>query len=138
MLHMQPPATAQTAISQTLFWTINHNLPVMTYVFGAVLMVALLLFRPRRVFILFLLGFILLAFNFEYVKHIQDALLEQTQSAVASTGYQSAKGQKIMDRFFNDVVPFGTYVFGWILIFFGIVASNLSLKELRKTKEPTT
>lgn len=126
-----PPPTAEQAITQTLYATINHNLPVMVYVSGALLVVGLLLVKPNRKLILFLLGFVLLAFHFEYVKHIAEPLLQQTQTSIESTGYQSVKGKRLVDIFFQDLVPFGSYVVGWGLIFLGIILNTIQMSNLK-------
>lgn len=121
------PPTAERALTQTLYATINHNLPVLVYVGGVALMILLLLYRPNRKLILFLVGFALLAFNFEYVKHIADPLLEQTQTSMESTGYQSVKSRRLMDVFFDDFIPFATYVGGWGLVFLGIILNSVKI-----------
>lgn len=126
-----PPPTAERALTQTFYATVNHNLPVMMYVCGLLLVIMLLFIKPNRKLIFFLLGFALLAFNFEYVKHIAEQLLIQTQTSIESTGYQSLKSKRIMDIFFQDLVPFGTYVGGWGLIFLGIIFSTIKVQGFR-------
>lgn len=125
------PPTAEQALTQTLYATINHNLPVLVYISGAILVVGLLLLKPNRKLILFLLGFVLLAFQFEYVKHIADPLLEQTQTSIESTGYQSIKSRRVMDVFFQDLIPFGSYLAGWGLIFLGITLNTVQISKLK-------
>lgn len=122
---MPPNVTAADAVSQTLFSTVNHNLSVIIYVGAAGLMIVLLIVRPNRKLILFLLGFILLAFNFQYVKHIVDPLAEQTRVAIESTGYQSAKSRRLMNIVFEDLIPLVTFIGGWTCLVMGMIIDHI-------------
>lgn len=139
MKFMPPTPSAEYAVKETVYATINHNLPVMIYVFGAFFVLFLLFVRPNRKLIFFFLGFVFLAFNFEYMKHIAAGLQEQTRVTIESTGYQSGKSRRLMDLFFQYFIPFGSYLGGWAMIFLGIVYNILPTPRfLKKIRERNT
>lgn len=129
MNFMPPRPTAEYAVKETVYATINHNLPIMVYVVGAVFILLLLFLRPNRKLVFFFVGFALLAFNFEYMKHIASGLQEQTRITVESTGYQSVNGRRLMDLVFQYAIPFGSYLGGWGMMFLGIVFSVLPMPK---------
>ncbi|MCX6730476.1 MAG: hypothetical protein NTZ55_01385, partial [Candidatus Roizmanbacteria bacterium] len=69
-------------IFYTVYFTVTHNLPVFIYGIGIVAFALLAIIKPKRSYIFFLLGFIVLLFAFEYQKHILDGLKEQTINAL--------------------------------------------------------
>lgn len=132
---MPPKPTAEYAIRETIYSTINHNLPVMVYVAGAVFILVLLLVKPNRKLVFFLLAFILLAFQFEYVKHIADPLQEQTRVSIESTGYESVKGRQLMTLVFQYIIPFGSYLAAWGLMLIGIMVSTVPIRRKKSGHE---
>ena len=79
---MTIPADLKQNIFYTVYFTVTHNLPVFFYGGGILVFALLAIIKPRRSFILLLLGCILLLFAFEYEKHILDGLKEQTINAL--------------------------------------------------------
>lgn len=76
----------------------------------------------------FFLGFFLLILQFEYLKHFQGHLEEQTiQTAVLQEG--QSKARKAISLFFNRLIPFGLYLGGWGMIFLGMVLGGRSSKK---------
>ena len=109
----------QSNLFDLVYWTFLHNSEAIALFLSIAVAVGLLLWRPRREYVLWLVGFTLLLFRFEYLKHVVDPLFNQTLEVVIRTeGHYRAR--KLMDIFFYDVVPLLLYVGGWISIWVGM------------------
>ena len=110
----------QQGMFQLIYWTWLHNYEVIALAFGALLAIGLMMKNPKRIYLLFFLGFLLLIFQFEYTKHIVQSLEEQTLQTVIVSDTQT-KARRLIDFTLNRLVPFGTYLGGWGLIFMGMI-----------------
>lgn len=102
-------------IFYTLYFTISHNAIAMAYAVGIVGSIIYAFLRPSRRSLLFLLGFIILLFSFEYVKHIQDGLREQTLNALI-TVQEHNKIRRFINLATLKLFPLGLPFLGWSLI----------------------
>lgn len=66
----------------TLYLVILHNFFALIYIAGLIVSTAYSLYRPSRKATLFMIGFALLLFSFEYSKHIVEGLKEQTVNSL--------------------------------------------------------
>jgi len=97
-----------------------HNSEAIAYFIGCVLTLVLQFIKPRRLNLLFFIGFLLLLLEFQYVKHIVEPLEQQTLQTVLQQGASGIRFQKITGIFLEKLVPFGLYLGGWGAIFTGI------------------
>ena len=84
----------------------------------------LLLRKPERIYVLFLLGFTLLLARFEYLKHVVNPLYKQTVGVVITEQGEYLRTRRLMDLFFNDIIPLVLYIFGWSSIFLAMILSR--------------
>jgi hypothetical protein len=105
-------------IFYTVYFTVTHNLPVFFYGFGIISFALLAILRPRRSFILLLLGFIILLFAFEYNKHILEGLKEQTINALITIQEHNLV-RRIINLVLVRLLPIGMPFVGWLLVFGG-------------------
>lgn len=111
--------TLQNNLFDLVYWTFLHNSEAIALFLSMAVALGLLLWRPRREFVLWLIGFTLLLARFEYLKHVVDPLFNQTLEVVIRTeGHYRAR--KLMDIFFYDVIPLLLYVGGWLSIWIGM------------------
>ncbi len=110
-----------------LYWTWLHNYEVIALGFGCLLAIILMLIKPKRIYLLFFLGFFLLILQFEYLKHFQEHLETQTtQTVILQEGQTKVK--KAINLFFKRFIPFALYLGGWGLIFLGMIFSGKNKK----------
>ncbi|MGD9129276.1 MAG: hypothetical protein PVJ09_02205 [Candidatus Woesebacteria bacterium] len=113
----------KTGLARLVYLTFLHNSDAIALFLGIILALVLLLRKPRRVYVFFLLAFVLLLARFEYLKHVVDPLQEQTVTTVIQEeGHHRAK--RWFDVFFNDFVPMILYLSGWGTLFLGILISG--------------
>jgi len=109
----------QQNVFYTVYFTVTHNLPVFIYGAGIVVSAGLAIIKPKRSYILFLLGFIILLFAFEYQKHILDGLKEQTINALITVQEHNTI-RRIINIILVKAVPILLPLSGWIFIITGI------------------
>lgn len=78
---MIAPDTTQN-IGEMVKLLVGHNFLAIIFLGGVLASTAYSLWKPTRGAILFIIGFALLLFAFEYEKHIADALIEQTKGSL--------------------------------------------------------
>jgi len=118
----------QQGLFQLVYWTWLHNYQVIALGFGCLLAIGLMLYKPKRIYMIFLLGFFLLILQFEYLKHFQEHLEEQTiQTVVLQEGQSKIK--KAISLFFDRLIPFGLYLGGWGMIFLGMIIGGKDKNE---------
>lgn len=129
---MFSPDLTQTII-HTFYNFFSHNYVVLVYLFGTFLSAILSLIKPNRFHLLLLLGFLLLAFTFEYDKHLIEPLRNQTlQSILGSSESQvHPKVNRLVDLAISELAPIVLYIFGWGLIFLAIIVKDNS----KRTRE---
>ena len=114
------PTTLKVGLLSTIYATWLHNNLAIGLLLAIAVSVLLLIFRPQRRFVFFLLGFIFLLLQFEYQKHFGKALEQQTINAVILQG-ESLRARSVMEDFFQKFIPFALWLGGWGLVFLGIV-----------------
>lgn len=102
----------KTGIFQFLYFTFLHNADAVAYLVGIIFVFGLLMWKPRRILVLFLLGFILLELRFQYLKHIVDPLYDQTVGAMLQEG-TFFRTRRLLDLLMNDLIPLALYFGGW-------------------------
>jgi hypothetical protein len=116
-------AVVQQGMIQLVYSTFLHNSEALAFFVGIVLALLLLLRKPQRIYVLFLLGFTTLFIRFEYLKHIADPLQQQTVGVVVTEqGYQRTR--RLIDIFINDLLPLVMYIGGWGSLFMAMIFSN--------------
>lgn len=124
------PSDLSFNIINTVYAIFIHNYILFAYLIGLVISILVALKKPSRRALLFILGFAILAFSFEYDKHIIEGLREQTlRSLITVNNHYTA--QKWVNLIIGEVLPVFFYITGWIFIYLGIVAGKKSRKKLR-------
>jgi len=113
-----PPDLKQN-ILYTVYFTVTHNIPVFIYGTGILIFALFAIIKPRRSFILLLLGCIVLLFAFEYEKHILDGLKEQTINALITIQEHNFV-RRIINIFLVKLLPLLMPLMGWMLVIGGI------------------
>ncbi len=113
----------------TIYSTFDHNKIVIAYALAAILAAFLVFKRPSRFHVLLLFGFAILAFTYEYEKHIIAPLREQTLQAVAPDPNVHVRTQKYLDIFLSVLIPIGLYITGWGLVFWAMVIGGKNGKK---------
>ena len=103
-----------------LYTTWLHNNFAIAMVIGVFLTAAFLIFKPKRKYVFFLLGFLLLLVGFEYQKHFAKALEEQTIRTMLIEN-EDIVMRNFFEDFFQKAVSFFLWLAGWGLVFLGIV-----------------
>ena len=115
--------TLKVGLLSTIYTTWLHNSLAIGLVSAIGFCALLLVFKPKRKFVFFLLGFILLLLQFEYQKHFGKALEQQTINSVIIQG-ESLRARSVMEDFFQKLIPFALWAGGWALIFLGLVSQK--------------
>jgi len=110
----------QRGLLDLIYFTWLHNAEAIAYFVGCLLTLGLQFIRPRRLYLLFFVGFLLLLLQFQYVKHIVAPLEEQTLQTVLQQGSEGLRFTKLTSFFLQKLVPLGLYLAGWGSIFGGI------------------
>ncbi len=115
-------------ISHTIYAMFIHNYILAAYLLGLFISIVLAIKKPTRFTILLILGFAILAFSFEYDKHIAEGLREQTlQSLITTKPHYQA--QKWINIIIGEVMPIFLYIIGWLLIYLAIIIACLKNKK---------
>ena len=109
----------QQNVFYAVYFTVTHNLPVFVYGAGIGISAVMAIIKPKRSYVLFLLGFIILLFAFEYQKHILDGLKEQTINALITVQEHNLV-RRVVNIILIKLLPLGMPVVGWSLIILGI------------------
>ena len=112
-------------IIHTIYLTFAHNYILLAYLTGLGISVIMALRKPSRYATLLILGFAVLAFSFEYDKHIIDGLREQTINSLI-TVQQHNKVQKWTTALITDITPVMLYIGGWALLFIAMFSKSKS------------
>ncbi len=118
---MPVSAELQRGLLDLVYFTWLHNAEALAYFAGCVITLGLQFIKPRRLYLLFFVGFLVLLIEFEYVKHIVEPLQQQTLQTVLQQGASGVRFQKLTDIFLEKLIPLTLYIIGWGSIFFGIV-----------------
>lgn len=109
----------QQNVFYAVYFTVTHNLPVFIYGAGIGISALMAIIKPKRSYVLFLLGFIILLFAFEYQKHILDGLKEQTINALITVQEHNLV-RRVVNIILIKLLPLGMPVVGWSFIILGI------------------
>jgi len=112
-----------------IYFTWLHNSEAIAYFIGCVITLVLQFIKPRRLNLLFFIGFLLLLLEFQYVKHIVEPLEQQTLQTVLQQGASGARFTKLTGIFLEKLIPFGLYLGGWGAILSGIWIGNKKRAE---------
>ncbi len=108
----------------TVYATFIHNYILFAYLLGLSIALILAFKKPSRYSFFLILGFAVLAFSFEYDKHIIEGLREQTlQSLIIEKPHYTA--QKWVSVFISEILPLFFYALGWLLIYIAILIGGL-------------
>jgi hypothetical protein len=110
----------QVGLLATFYSTWLHNYLAIALLGGMVFSAILIILKPQRKLVFFLLGFLLLFSQFEYQKHFGKMLEEQTANAVILQG-NHFQARAVIEDFFQKLIPFGLWFVGWGLVFLGIL-----------------
>ena len=125
-------AQLQQGLFNLIYFTWLHNAQAIAYLAGCILTLYLLYKKPNRRYLVLLIGFLVLSFEFQYNKHIVEPLQEQTLQTVLEQGAQGLRFQKYLDLLLQKLVPLSLYLIGWGSIFVGIIWSG------KNTDKPKT
>lgn len=114
-------ADLKVGLLSTIYATWLHNSLAIALVAMVGISALLLVLKPKRRLVLFLLGFLLLLLEFEYRKHFGKVLEEQTINSVILQGGH-LRTRSLMEDFFQKLIPFGLWLGGWGLVLLGIVS----------------
>jgi hypothetical protein len=116
----------QRGLFDLVYFTWLHNAEAIAYFAGCLLALGLLFKNPKRLYLLFFMGFLFLLIEFQYVKHIVEPLEAQTLQTVLQQGATGARFQKLTSVFLEKIIPLSLYMVGWGCIFFGIWKKSTS------------
>jgi len=119
LMDLSPDLTQ--GLIHTVYSTFSHNQLVIAYLTGFILSSVLALWKPNRFTILFLLGFGVLGFGFEYEKHFVEPLIRQTIGAMIKNPNAHLRTQRYIRTFLGEILPIVFYVLGWALLYLGII-----------------
>lgn len=112
----------------TLYLLFIHNYILFAYLIGLLVSIVVAIRRPSRFIILMLIGFAILAFSFEYDKHIIIPFREQTlKSLITATPHYQL--EKIINLVVVEVIPMLLYLIGWIFIYSAIITAGLQKRK---------
>lgn len=122
-------ATFKQQAASTLLATFLHNQYAIAFTLGIVISLALLLYKPNRHTVLYLISFIILLIAFEYDKHIVSALEKQTINSMAL-----AEGGAMvwLKRTLYKILPFLFFLTGWGTLFLAIILQTIAGKSKLK------
>jgi len=128
------PDTQQNII-YALILLVLHNSTAIIYAFGLVMSIFVGLIKPSRARILFMVGFALLLLAFEYGKHIQEPLLEQTKQSLITERY-SARIENVITLGIGRAAPLGLQVIGVSCISLGVLMGLRNILRSVINKKP--
>lgn len=112
----------------TLYLSFTHNYILFAYLIGLLVSVVIAIKQPSRFIILLLIGFAILAFSFEYDKHIITSFREQTLTSLI-TETPHYRLQKYINLTISEAIPILLYLTGWIFIYSAIITAGLQKKK---------
>ena len=126
MTNLPPDLTAN--LIHAIYAIFIHNYILLAYLLGLLISIVVAIKRPSRFALFFILGFAILAFSFEYDKHIVDGLRKQTlQSLITAKPHYRA--QRWVNLIIGEVLPIFFYILGWILIYLAILSAGRRKKS---------
>jgi hypothetical protein len=124
---MFAPDTQQNIIV-TLVLLVIHNYIALGYAAGLAVSTIFGLVKPSRSRILLMVGFATLLLSFEYSKHIQVSLLEQTKQSLITERY-SSRLERVIALTINRATPLGLQIIGVLSVATG---AGLELRNMAK------
>ncbi len=115
-------------VIHTIYALFIHNYILLAYLLGLIISVFIAFKKPSRFSLFLILGFAILAFSFEYDKHIVEGLRQQTlQSLITAQPHQRI--QKWTSLIIGEILPIFFYVFGWLMIYLAILIEGTKQKR---------
>lgn len=102
-------------IFYTVYFTVTHNALAIFYAAGIGAAIILSIVKPSRKSVILLLGFIVLLFSFEYSKHIEEGLKQQTLNSLI-TIQEHNQVRRIVNIVTSKLLPRGLPVLGWLMV----------------------
>lgn len=102
-------------IFYTVYFTVAHNALAIFYAAGIAVSIILSIIKPSRKSVILLLGFIVLLFSFEYTKHIEEGLKQQTLNSLI-TIQEHNQVRRIVNAFTTKLLPKGLPIIGWLMV----------------------
>lgn len=130
MPNLDPDLSAN--LIHTIYALFIHNYILFAYLLGLGISVLVALKRPNRSILLMILGFAILAFSFEYDKHIIEGLREQTLNSII-TVESHFTAQRWINTIIGEVLPIFFYISGWVMIYLGIIFGNRKVKSAKES-----
>ncbi len=115
-----------------IYFFILHNWQVIVYGTGIIGTSIAALWQPRRSFVLWMIGFSLLLFAFEYDKHFKEPLHDQTIQSLI-TVREHAKVRRVVSISFNKLIPLGVPMVGIACNVAGLYLFQRERKVKRRT-----
>lgn len=112
----------------TLYLSFTHNYILFAYLTGLFISIIIAIKHPSRFIILLLIGFAILAFSFEYDKHIIVSFRDQTMTSLI-TETPHYRLQKYINLTISEAIPILLYLTGWIFIYSGIITAGLQKRK---------
>lgn len=125
------------SLFQLVYFTFLHNAEVIAYVLMAVMALIMLIRKPARRYVFLFVGFLLVAFLFEYQKHIVGNLAEQTVNTLYQTGGGTYRTQRLTNLFMYHAVPLALWLGGWGMIALGILIDPEKRRRKQRQKTET-
>jgi|GEM_PF-3165908 len=101
----------------TILLTFNHNKYAIAFFVGIAISFLLLIVKPARKNAVLLFAFLLLFVGFEYDKHIEDSLTDQTLKSLNS---KESTSSKLASFGTKKALPLFFYFFGWGSLFLAL------------------
>ncbi|HLD26896.1 MAG TPA: hypothetical protein VJB63_03000 [Patescibacteria group bacterium] len=112
----------------TLYLSFTHNYILFAYLTGLFISIVVAIKQPSRFITLILIGFAVLAFSYEYDKHIIVSFRNQTiTSLITETPHYRL--QKYINLAISEAIPILLYLTGWIFIYSGLVTVGLQKRK---------
>lgn len=116
---MQPSLSVN--LIRFLYELFSHNYIAIAYFLSFLIALFYAVRKPTRTSLLLTIAFALLLFNFEYEKHIAEALRDQTQMSLtqgSTSGFR--KLRSLVQIFTEFFVPVGIFALGWAFIMWSL------------------
>jgi hypothetical protein len=126
---MPAPDTIQNIVVAIKLLVLHNYVAIILFVF-TVSSAVLSVWKPKRAFILLMIGFCLLLVRFEYQKHIKDALFEQTKNSLI-TERESARIERLVSIGIRKIAPTFLFFAGGTCVVLGIAMTFQSIQNKR-------
>lgn len=127
-----PPDLKQN-IFYMIYFIVRHNFLAILFAGAALFSLVLAIIRPSRGAIFMFLGFLLLLFSYEYIKHIKDPLREQTINSLVTIQPHN-KVTRIVNFTLNKGLPLFLPGLGIMLVAFAFLSLTRSRLKTKRNR----